>query len=584
MATIDGTTGDDTLNGTDGDDTINGLEGNDTITDGAGSDIVDAGAGDFDSIHASVGTGTDSYDGGAGTHDIVYYTNALSGVHVSLADGQAYSIAAGDAAGIGIDQLVNIEDVYGSTFSDDLTGSSGNNSLYGREGNDSLNGGGGNDNLSGGDGNDVMDGGTGIDRVTYSASDNGVRVDLSITTAQVTGQGSDTITGVENLFGSLFNDRLTGDAQDNWLLGLDGDDKLYGGDGGDQLDGDVGNDYLNGGDGNNFLDGGDGNDVLVGGSGDDYFEGGVGIDTADYSDAAGGITQRLGGATWLPTGGAGTDVLLDIENLVGSAYADSFFGSNDANTLKGGLGTDELYGGGGDDYLFGGGDNDILTGDGGYDRMYGGTGDDTYNVNDSTDFAYENAEEGHDTVIASLDQTLRANVEDLQLIGFALIGKGNADANSITGTDNANKLYGYGGDDTLHGLAGDDFLSGGEGADALIGGTGRDTMTGGAGSDMFVFADGDLGGYARTTADRITDFTSGDKIDLSAVDANVSVGSDQSFSFIGTGAFTHSAGELRYEQIAGNTYVSGDTNGDGFADFMIKLDGLHTVSASDLVL
>jgi Ca2+-binding RTX toxin-like protein len=584
MATIDGTSGNDTLNGTDGDDVINGLDGNDAITDGAGSDTVNAGAGDFDVIHASLGAGVDIYDGGAGIHDIVYYTNALAGVHASLADGEAYSIGGNDEAGIGIDQLGNIEDLYGSTFSDELIGSSGNNSLYGREGNDALNGGGGNDNLSGGDGNDIMDGGAGIDRVSYSASDNGVRVDLSIATAQVTGQGTDTIVGVENLFGSLFNDRLTGDSQDNWLLGLDGDDKLYGGDGGDQLDGDVGDDYLNGGDGNNFLDGGDGDDVLVGGSGDDYFEGGIGIDTADYSAAAGGISQRLGGATWLPTGGAGTDVLLDIENLVGSAYADSFFGSDDANSMKGGLGHDELYGGGGDDYLFGGGDDDILIGDGGYDRLYGGTGDDTYQVNDSTDFAYENAGEGHDTVIASLDHTLRVNVEDLQLIGFAAIGKGNAGANTITGTDNANRLYGYGGDDSLHGASGDDFLSGGDGVDSLIGGTGRDTTTGGAGNDTFVFADGDFGGYTRATADRITDFASGDKIDLSAVDANVTLASDQAFSFIGTGAFTHSAGELRYEQIAGNTYVSGDPNGDGFADFMIKLDGLHSVQGTDLIL
>src|SRR5690348_3515316 len=109
MAIINGTSGDDTLNGTSGDDTINGLEGNDIITDGAGSDTIDAGPGDLDEIHASVGAGADIYDGGAGLDDIVYYTNALAGVHVSLVDGQAVSIS-GDAAGIGVDQLLNIED------------------------------------------------------------------------------------------------------------------------------------------------------------------------------------------------------------------------------------------------------------------------------------------------------------------------------------------------------------------------------------------------------------------------------------------------------------------------------------------
>jgi hypothetical protein len=108
-------------------------------------------------------------------------------------------------------------------------------------------------------------------------------------------------------------------------------------------------------------------------------------------------------------------------------------------------------------------------------------------------------------------------------------------------------------------------------------------MTGGADNDLFKFADGDFGGVTRSTADRIVDFATGDKVDLSAVDANTLLASDQGFSFIGTGAFSHTAGELRYEQVAGNTYLSGDTNGDGIADFMIKLDGLHTVSGADLI-
>jgi hypothetical protein len=109
-------------------------------------------------------------------------------------------------------------------------------------------------------------------------------------------------------------------------------------------------------------------------------------------------------------------------------------------------------------------------------------------------------------------------------------------------------------------------------------------MTGGADNDVFKFADGEFGGVTRATADRIVDFATGDKIDLSGVDANTLLASDQSFTFIGTGAFSHNAGELRFEQVAGNTYLSGDTNGDGIADFMIKLDGLHTVGAGDLVL
>jgi Ca2+-binding RTX toxin-like protein len=109
-------------------------------------------------------------------------------------------------------------------------------------------------------------------------------------------------------------------------------------------------------------------------------------------------------------------------------------------------------------------------------------------------------------------------------------------------------------------------------------------MTGGAGIDTFVFHDGDFGGATTSTADRIIDFTTGeDKIDLNTVDANTLVAGDQSFAFVGTNAFSHTAGELRYEQISGNTYVEGDMNGDGIADFMIKLDGLHALTGTDIV-
>ena len=137
----------------------------------------------------------------------------------------------------------------------------------------------------------------------------------------------------------------------------------------------------------------------------------------------------------------------------------------------------------------------------------------------------------------------------------------------------------------LSGLAGNDTLYGNGGNDTLIGGVGTDHMTGGSGNDMFVFADGDFGGTTASTADEIVDFTGGqDKIDLSAVDANSLLGGDQAFAFIGTAAFCDTAGELRYEQISGNTYLTGDTNGDGIADFMIKVDGSHVFTGSDFGL
>jgi hypothetical protein len=59
---------------------------------------------------------------------------------------------------------------------------------------------------------------------------------------------------------------------------------------------------------------------------------------------------------------------------------------------------------------------------------------------------------------------------------------------------------------------------------------------------------------------------------------------NQGFTFLGAGAFTGTAGQLRYEQISGDTFVTGDTNGDGVADFMIRLDGLHTLRSGDFIL
>jgi len=86
-------------------------------------------------------------------------------------------------------------------------------------------------------------------------------------------------------------------------------------------------------------------------------------------------------------------------------------------------------------------------------------------------------------------------------------------------------------------------------------------------------------------ADEITDFTHGeDHIRLNYVDANSLLTGDQAFAFMGTSAFDGHAGELRYEQISGNTYVEGDTNGDGIADFVIRVDGLHTLTSGDFAL
>jgi Ca2+-binding RTX toxin-like protein len=124
-------------------------------------------------------------------------------------------------------------------------------------------------------------------------------------------------------------------------------------------------------------------------------------------------------------------------------------------------------------------------------------------------------------------------------------------------------------------------LSGGAGNDVIKGGGGIDQLTGGAGNDYFVFSsvsDSLVG----AKHDVITDFQHGDIIDLSQIDAIIGTSTDDAFSYIGAGAFTHVAGQLHFDAATGN--LSGDINGDGKADFEIHLNGVSSMTADSFLL
>jgi Ca2+-binding RTX toxin-like protein len=133
----------------------------------------------------------------------------------------------------------------------------------------------------------------------------------------------------------------------------------------------------------------------------------------------------------------------------------------------------------------------------------------------------------------------------------------------------------------IEGSRGNDLLVGGSGNDTLSAAAGRDTLTGGDGADVFVwnFAS-DIGFSLRDT---ITDFTSGeDKIDLSAIDADLGTAGLQSFTFIGDAAFSGVAGELRYDAATG--WLSGDITGNGGRNFSLILEGAPEITFDDLIL
>jgi Ca2+-binding RTX toxin-like protein len=136
----------------------------------------------------------------------------------------------------------------------------------------------------------------------------------------------------------------------------------------------------------------------------------------------------------------------------------------------------------------------------------------------------------------------------------------------------------------IYGGSGNDGLTGGDGNDWIFGGDGADALTGGAGNDIFYYDD--VSQSTPASADNILDFTSGDKIDLHAIDA-IAGGADDAFSFVGNAAFSNHAGELRAVNTGGSNWlIQGDTNGDGVADFQLTLttSDAHTILTGDFTL
>ena len=301
--------------------------------------------------------------------------------------------------------------------------------------------------------------------------------------------------------------------------------------------------------------------VLMGG-GDDLFDNRFGTVIGDWDGGAGNdiyqgtLDSQVTG--WV-RGGIGDDL------LVGGLHDDTMYGDDGADRLYGREGNDSLYGGAGADVLLGEAGDDVLDGGEDVDQMRGGLGDDAYYVDRAGDVIVELAGEGIDTVFASSNYTLAANVEN----GFVNVTGGR----TLTGNAQNNILTGNAGNDTLNGLAGNDELIGNGGNDVLNGGAGADVLTGGAGNDRFVFSS--VADTAWATYDTITDLQANDIIDLSAIDANTNVAGDQ--AFVKVSAFTGVAGQVRlvYSSASGDTYVQGDVNGDGVGDFRIRLVGDH---------
>ena len=558
-----GNGGNDVIKGGDGNDTLNGGTGNDTLTGDAGVDVFLCGDGD-DIVYADIFDDLFSSYGGIG-YDILYVTGTLGYVFDYLAYGFE-EFHEGLPSGP--------PPIEGTSAAETLNGTSSADTIYGYGGDDTLNGNDGDDVLIGGDGNDRLNGGNGIDTASYRTATVGVVVNLGNTRAQSTvGAGSDTLSGIENLEGSNLNDTLTGSSAANILIGLDGNDTLNGGAGADTLIGGIGNDtYVvdnvgdivtelydegldtvqaaiayalgvnvenltltgtaaisgTGNSGDNVITGNGGNNILEGLGGADTLIGGNGADTASYASSAAGVTVSL--MTGAASGGDATgDTFSSIENVTGSAGDDVIEGNTGNNILNGGLGIDTV--------------------------------------------SYENAAAAVRVSLASTGGQRTGGSGQDTILGFE----------NLTGSAFNDTLTGSAGANTLSGLAGNDRLSGGAGNDRLIGGLGKDTLTGGLDSDTFVF-DNITDSVVGTNRDLVTDFVIGvDKLDLSGLGDEVTGPADH-LSFIGAGAFTGVAGELRQLASGSQTILEGDVNGDGIADFQIAFNGTLVFGSGDFIL
>jgi chitinase len=194
------------------------------------------------------------------------------------------------------------------------------------------------------------------------------------------------------------------------------------------------------------------------------------------------------------------------------------------------------------DYVDAKGGDDLIIGVGSKDYIDGGTGNDTVSYHWSGAF-----------VDVDLMRATQAN--------------GDANGDVLTNIEN---LTGSGKNDRL---AGDDL------ANIINGLGGRDVLSGRGGNDRFVFDSA-----ANASGDTVTDFTSGDQLDFRLMDANSNAAGDQAFTWLDTGAFTGSAGQLRQYDVRGLRYVAGDVNGDGIADFTIELAGNVNLKFADILL
>ncbi|WP_051677361.1 peroxidase family protein [Bradyrhizobium sp. URHD0069] len=566
---IVGNTGINSITGGGGNDNINAGDGGDAISGGTGNDIILAGTGNdtitwsanasgdtdgFDMVDGEAG-GTDTFvvNGRAGTAETfrIYAREAAITSGITVLGATTEIVITRTVAGVTtvIAELDNIEEIAISGL-----------------------------NVSANDGNGVPNSGNSVpagDTIQVIGDFNSPFTSLNFSTITIDGNaGDDTIdiSSLDSAHRIVFrsnggHDTIVGTLRPQDVIEL--------------LDGETVDDYVQ--------TVANGVTTLTNGNHSiSYVATGDGPQIGNNDDDETTSAARTGTAqSDVLIGTAGDDNIIAFAGddvAMGNGGADAISAGEGADFVNGGAGRDVIFAGAGDDHVFAGADADIVYGDAGADRIFGEQGNDLIT-----------AGAGDDTVFGGAgDDLIVAEVGDGNDVYFGDEGGGGTGIDTLdisAATANVTVNLGSGplsngtasssqtGNDTIWGI---ENVNTGSGNDTITASNAVNVINGGAGNDTFKFTSA-----SAADGDTILGFEPGDRLDLTAIDANVGAVGDQSFTLVTAAAFT-AAGQLAVSfetRTDGDfTVVQGNIDGNADADFKVEIAGHQNLTNANLGL